>query len=137
VGVERVVRRAARAHAAERGIGDLPQRPAVVQRGLQPAQLGVGGGDAVQPLAHEVGILASEAPQVVDQPAGVAELQLAEAAQIAQPSPEPSALAEARRGRLRLLGILAGAEISRLVRGRRTRGAPAAEECGKPAHVVR
>ena len=78
-------------------LAQLVDRAAVVEHALERAQLAVDRAERGELRLDEVGAVAVEAAHVEDEPADVAERELARAAQEAQPPAQPAAVAEARR----------------------------------------
>src|SRR4051794_31446811 len=114
------VQRAAAGAGGDAGLAQLDDVAALVEHALDRAQLAVDGVQGGELAQHELVVAAPEAVQVEGQAAEVAEAELADAAQVAQPPPEPAAVAEAGTGGGDVLGSEARGERigRRCLRGR-------------------
>jgi hypothetical protein len=95
---------AARARAADPGRAQLSQWLPISECTLQRPQLGVGGGGAGELGLHQVRLLAPEALQLEHETADVAQLHLAQLAQVPRPSSHPAPLQESGLSTRRGLG---------------------------------
>jgi len=82
-----------RARTPDTGLAELVRRPALAERPLERAELGVGPGRVLHLRFDEVRPLAPEAVQLQHESADVPELQLAQPAQVAGAPSNPAALA--------------------------------------------
>ncbi|MBW3609311.1 MAG: ABC transporter substrate-binding protein [Actinobacteria bacterium] len=109
------VQRPAACAGCDARLAQLVDRPSVVEHPLECAQLLVDGRQRADLRLEEVRSLAAEAAHVEDEPADVAERELARAAQEAQPAAQFAAVAEARALRADAVGRFLDDDLRLLV----------------------